>query len=97
VSHETVDSVAYFVRAGPIVTTRLYQVVRTANVVRPEPFDRSTEAWVRDASFLVQPRRAKDPRIVEIDATEAAALEVTLREQSANERARRGTDMWADY
>lgn len=96
-SHEAVDSVAYFARRGPIVTTRLYRIVRTANVVRPERFDRSIEAWVWDASFIVQMRQPEDSRIVEIDATEAAALEARLREQSAKERARRGKGVWADY
>jgi hypothetical protein len=97
VSPETVDSVAYYVRGGLILTTCLFRIVRTANVVRPERFDRSTETWVWDAAFLVGLRRAEDTRIVEIDATEAVALEVRLREQRAKERARRGTGVWADY
>ena len=37
------------------------------------------------------------PGIVEIDPTEAAALEVRLCEQGAKERARRGTGVWANY
>ena len=69
----TVDSVVYFVRRGTVVTTRLYRIVRTANVVAPERFDRSTEAWVWDAAFFVRLRHSEDSRIVEIDPTEAAA------------------------
>ena len=95
-SLEAVDSIAYFVRRGTVVRTRLYRVVRTANVVAPERFDRATEAWAWDAAFLVGLRHSEDPRIVEIDPTEAAALETKLREQTARERARSGTGVWAD-
>jgi hypothetical protein len=96
-SVDSVDSVAYYVRGGPTAATRLYRIVRSANIVRPERFDRWADAWVWDAAFLVRLRRAEDPSIVEIDATEAVALEVRLREQKAKERARRGTGVWADY
>ena len=96
-SPDLVDSVAYYVRGGPTAVTRLYRIVRSANVVRPERFDRWADTWVWDAAFFVRLRRAEDPGIVEIDPTEAAALEVRLCEQGAKERARRGTGVWANY
>lgn len=81
-SLEAVDSVACYVRGGPTAVTCVYRIVRSANVVRPERFDRWADAWVWDAAFLARLRRDEDPRIVEVDRTVTEMETLAKREPS---------------